>query len=359
MESYGEQLKRAREAKNLDLDTISRETSISAYYLEGLEAEDNGVFPGEAYMLGFLRNYADYLGLKSEVLLSLYRSKELQESPIPVGLIVRDKPGYFLPLLITGFFLFVGLAASLTFFLLSHRKIDDPSKVVLEKSSATKKYELSDKAFNGRVYLGDQIIFPAKDGDIILTVSDTLSAFGLQCPVGKLYTELSEEAELDIDGDAEPDLIVYLSDISSTDSSRGAEVRIVKRSGHEISVSHDEIPLASDVSSAHKRTVILDDNRAYPFTINGNFRGSCVFRYKIDRHEPVESYFSSGEVVTMTANNGIRIWMSNSNAVKFTVTADARSYDIEIGRAGQVLVQDIKWIKDSDGRYKIMVMELD
>ena len=111
MESYGEQLKRAREAKNLDLDTISRETSISAYYLEGLEAEDNGVFPGEAYMLGFLRNYADYLGLKSEVLLSLYRSKELQESPIPVGLIVRDKPGYFLPLLITGIFSFVGLAA--------------------------------------------------------------------------------------------------------------------------------------------------------------------------------------------------------------------------------------------------------
>ena len=359
MESYGEQLKKVREAKNLDYDTISRETTISVPYLIGLEEEDTGAFPGEAYMLGFLRNYAEYLGLNSELLLALYRSKKLQESPVPEGLIVHEKPPFFWPLIIGGIGLFLCAAIAVTTILLTHRKTDDSSEVVVDKSSVIKKYQLTDKTFNGRVYVGDQIIYPTPSGDIILTVSDTLSSFGIQCPVGKLYTELSEEAELDIDGDTATDLIVYVSDISVTDSSRGAEVRLLKRNGYSVSVNQDDIPFASEVVSNHKQFVVLEDNRAYPFTINGSFRGSCVFRYKIDRHDSVESYFTNGEVVTMTANNGIRLWMSNCNTVKFTITADSRNYDLEIGKAGQVLVEDIKWIKDTDGKYKIVVIELD
>ena len=61
----------------------------------------------------------------------------------------------------------------------------------------------------------------------------------------------------------------------------------------------------------------------------------------------------------MTANNGVRVWMSNGNTVKFTVVADTKSYDLEIGKAGQVLVQDIKWVRDTEGKYKLVVVELD
>jgi hypothetical protein len=61
----------------------------------------------------------------------------------------------------------------------------------------------------------------------------------------------------------------------------------------------------------------------------------------------------------MTANNGVRVWMSNGNTVKFTVIADTKSYDLEIGKAGQVLVEDIKWVRDSEGKYRLVVVELD
>ena len=64
MDSYGELLKNTRESKNLDLDKISRELTIEKRYLIALEEEDNGAFPGEAYLTGFLRNYAKYLELK-------------------------------------------------------------------------------------------------------------------------------------------------------------------------------------------------------------------------------------------------------------------------------------------------------
>ena len=362
MDSYGEILKKAREEKKLDIVTAARETSISEAFIKGLESEDLGAFPGEAYMLGFMRNYAEFLNVSPECVSNLYRAKKLQESPVPEGLIVHEKPWFFWPVIFTSSALFLVAVFVVLYIFVFNKKTDEMSEVVVDKNVTTKKYELTDKVFSGRLYTGDKIIYPSKNGKIVLTVNDALSSFGLQCPVGTLYTDLAEEADLDIDGDTMSDMIVYVSDISSTDSSRGAEVRIVKR-GEGVYITTGvtdtaEIPFASELGT-QKRIVILEDNRAYPFTLNGSFRGSCEFRYKVDRHDAVEGYFASGEVVTMTANNGIRVWMSNCNTVKFSITADSKGYDLEIGKAGQVLVEDIKWIKDTDGKYKLVVIELD
>lgn len=361
MESYGELLRKAREEKALDYDTISRETTITVQYIKGLEDEDNSAFPGEPYMLGFMRNYAEYLGVNPEPILALYKAKKLQESPVPEELIIHEKPSYFWPLVIGSAVLVLGIAITLFCILFFNKKTSNESDVVLDKSSKSKVYKLTDKAFSKRLYVGDQLIYQSAQGNIVLTVSDTLSSFGLQCPVGTLFTELAEESELDIDGDTVIDLIVYVSDISVSDKNRGAEVRILKRAGGTFvaSVNQDEIPFETEISSSYKQTVVFEDNRAYPFTLNGSFRGPCVFRYSVDRQESSESYLTSGEVVTMTANNGIRIWMSNSNTVKFSIVADSKNYDLEIGKSGQVLVEDIKWIKDTDGKYKLVVIELD
>ena len=45
--------------------------------------------------------------------------------------------------------------------------------------------------------------------------------------------------------------------------------------------------------------------------------------------------------------------------VKITIIADSKSFDLDIGAAGQIFVEDIKWIKDTDGKYKLVVIELD
>lgn len=360
MQSYGELLKQAREEKGLDYETVSYDITISVPYLKGLEEEDNSAFPGEPYMLGFLRSYSEYLGLNADAICNLFRAKKLQESPTPEALLSHEKPKYFWPLITSSIFVVIaGVTVFLILFFVKKNATKN-ADVVLDNGSSTKKYELSDTTFSNRVYKGDQFIYHAQNGDIILTVNETLGALGIQCPVGVLYTELAEEAELDIDGDAKTDLIVYVSDISYSDEKRGAEVRIIRRTGlnyAEAAITED-IPLASEVQGSTK-TVLFEDNRAYPFTLNGSFRGSCIFRYKIDRRDSVESYLTSGEIVTVTANNGIRLWMSNSNAVKLTIVADAKTYDIEIGKAGVVLAEDIKWIKDSDGKFKLVVIKLD
>ena len=201
------------------------------------------------------------------------------------------------------------------------------------------------------------------DGKIILTVRDTLSSFGLDTPSGVFYTDLAEESEIDINGDTAPDLIIYVSDLSYTDENRGVEVSVLARHGvasvGTTDVYTDDIPFASEVKSKYPQKVILEDNRAYPFTLNATFLNSCLFRDKIDSQDAVESYFTKGEVCTANPHNGIRLWISNSNAVKFTIIADTKTYNLDIGKAGHVLVEDIKWIKDNDGKYRLVVIELD
>lgn len=362
MESYGEILKNKREEKNLELNKISREISIEERFLKGLEDEDSGVFPGEAYLIGFLKNYSNFLELDTEYLLKLYHNKQLQEAPVPQELLYKPKARFVLPLVLSISAVLIALTLVL-FFVFRKKPVEDENVLV---SSKVKKqqYELSDKKFNARVYKGDQLIVPTNDSNskIILTVRDTLSSFGLDTPSGVYYVELSEESELDINGDNISDMILYVSDISSTDDSRGAEISVLLRHGVAMdldSVDVEEIPFASEVASKHPQRVILEDNRAYPFTVNASFRAGCLFRDKVDRENSVEGYFSKGEVFTASPHNGIRLWISNSNVVSLTIIADSKTFDLGMGNAGQVLVEDIKWIKDTDGKYKLVIIELD
>lgn len=363
MDSYGEVLRKAREAKELDLDRVSRDITIEKQYLQGLEDEENSVFPGEAYLTGFLRNYANYLELDADFILKLYHNKQLQESPVPEGLIERRKVPSILFTVVIPLTVVVIFAVVTLVLILTKKTGSDDEKIIVSNKSSTRQYEVGDKKFVQRVYKGDQLIIPTENGGkIFLTVHDTLSSFGIDTPSGTYYVDLAEESEIDINGDNSTDMILYVSDLSSTDESRGAEISVLLRHGISTarqSVILEDIPFASEIKSKHPQKVILEDNRAYPFTVNASFRGSCLFRDKVDRNNSIESYFERGELFTATPQNGIRLWISNSNALKITIIADARTFDLEIGSAGQVLVEDIKWIKDTDGKYKLVVIELD
>jgi cytoskeleton protein RodZ len=63
MQSLGEILSSARNEKGYSVDQVAHDTNISKNYLQYLENEEFDQFPAEAYLIGFLRNYSDYLGL--------------------------------------------------------------------------------------------------------------------------------------------------------------------------------------------------------------------------------------------------------------------------------------------------------
>jgi cytoskeletal protein RodZ len=364
MESFGDTLRKTREEKNIDIDTAVRETSISRQYIEALEKERTDVFPGETYLVGFLRNYSEYLGIDSKRIIALYKAKKIQESPVPEGLLHSPPSKILKPLLFSLIFLcLIAGGVCVYLFVIKPNTEADRGIVAVSAGQQPAEYTLTVMPIQKRIYIGDKINVPLDAGEYQLVVEDTLSVLALGTPQGTQFIELGEEVELDINDDRKADIIVYVSDISMDSAARGADVRMLikaesaSRSYEPVDLS--VIPETSTANSTEKQTVILQDTRAYPFTLNVVFRGTCNFRYQSDSKESVEQYFVSDDTLIVQSSNGIRLWMSNANSVKMQIIANTRTYELEIGKAGQVLVQDIKWIKDTDGKYKLAVIELD
>jgi cytoskeleton protein RodZ len=69
----GEVLKRTRTRHKIDIRTVEQQTKIRIKYLRALENEEWEVLPGPAYAKGFLRTYAQFLGLDGDALVDEYR----------------------------------------------------------------------------------------------------------------------------------------------------------------------------------------------------------------------------------------------------------------------------------------------
>ena len=69
----GEVLKRTRTRRKIDIRTVEQQTKIRTKYLRALENEEWDVLPGPAYAKGFLRTYAQVLGLDGDALVDEYR----------------------------------------------------------------------------------------------------------------------------------------------------------------------------------------------------------------------------------------------------------------------------------------------
>ena len=80
MARIGPLLKDARTARAISLDRVAEDTNIGLRYLSALEQDDFTIFPGEPYVVGFMRNYAEYLGLDGDGLIARYRAPEPVES---------------------------------------------------------------------------------------------------------------------------------------------------------------------------------------------------------------------------------------------------------------------------------------
>ncbi|HEY3308791.1 MAG TPA: helix-turn-helix domain-containing protein [Desulfuromonadaceae bacterium] len=70
--SPGAILKRCREYHNLSLEEAAEETKVGTNYLKALEDDQVKVFASLAYLKGFLRIYANYLGLNPDDVMRIY-----------------------------------------------------------------------------------------------------------------------------------------------------------------------------------------------------------------------------------------------------------------------------------------------
>src|SRR3974377_1705733 len=63
LETVGQDLRAARLRRGDDLATVSKALKIRKDHLESIEEDRIESLPGRTYAVGFVRSYADYLGL--------------------------------------------------------------------------------------------------------------------------------------------------------------------------------------------------------------------------------------------------------------------------------------------------------
>jgi transcriptional regulator with XRE-family HTH domain len=81
-DGLGEFLRRERELRHISLDEVAERTKISRRYLEAIEDERYDRLPGETFVRGFIRSYAQSVGLDPEDTLIIYNQARMgQEVP--------------------------------------------------------------------------------------------------------------------------------------------------------------------------------------------------------------------------------------------------------------------------------------
>jgi len=79
-QTIGQRLKAEREEQRLTLEKVFEATRIRIQYLQALEADDFTAMPSPMQARGFLRNYAEYLGLNFEQLLDELRAASTRQT---------------------------------------------------------------------------------------------------------------------------------------------------------------------------------------------------------------------------------------------------------------------------------------
>ena len=364
MVSLGEMLQTARNEKILTIDQVSRETNISIRYLEAMESENFSVFPSEPYIIGFLKNYSSYLDLDVQKIISLYRSLRIQEQPVPVEQLLTRQfkmPKFILPSLII--ILLLGLAGWGIYYLVINRSNNQSQSSAVVRSPV--EYIMDGNSMERRLYRNDSVMITVDFETYKIELYNLGEALTIRTPGGMEILDLGQEANIDINNDGIQELRITVVDFAKNNADMGALLHFHLMDTAVFAGVETEFGAAVTAASGSTviSTIIPPTVSAYPFTLQIVFQGYCMFRWEIlnerDRTDRNQRYFLRGEPLDITAQNGIRLWASNAQAARFQVIAGGRTYPVEIGVPGEVVVADIRWVRDDDGRYRLIFIKLE
>jgi len=73
MKTVGQILKQTRIKRNLEINQVAKATKIRPVYLKALEEDNYQKLPSATSTRGFIKNYAEFLGLASTEVLAIFR----------------------------------------------------------------------------------------------------------------------------------------------------------------------------------------------------------------------------------------------------------------------------------------------
>lgn len=134
MQTVAHLLKKAREAKGLSFEQIRETLKIHPRFLQALEESDYGVFSSPVHLKGFLKNYAEYLGLEVPAILAFWRREydEAQTKKKESFLTPLSRSFNITPGLILGAFTTLAVVGFSLYLLLAYRSVAEAPNLELE-----------------------------------------------------------------------------------------------------------------------------------------------------------------------------------------------------------------------------------
>jgi cytoskeleton protein RodZ len=387
MESVGQKLRDTREQHNFSLEQVARDTHISKQYLEALEKEQFSTIPGETYIIGFLRNYAEYLSLNPEEIVSLYRNIQIQEQPLPMTELLEPTgtkaPSRVLILLVIVLAVLAGGGYLLYRYVIASPRPARPQAEVIQEAARQgegQEFVFEEEAMTRWFSADDTIGFPLNGNTYRLQLINIDRTLTVKVPGGTLEMTVGQDRQLDVNGDGRNDLRILLNDIDATDVAKRANLSLYKITkaappqvaeaaeapeGEQgalteegeaaLSTTEEAAPVEAVEASAGAVPIITADSPA-PFRVSISFRGYCLFRYLVDNDIREERFFHKGENFSLDAKNEVRLWISNAGVVRLMVAGR----ELDVGRAGAVTTKQVHWRRDeASGQYVLEVVTIE
>ncbi len=81
-ETFGEYLRRERELRQISLQEVAEGTKIAIHMLKAMEADQWEKLPAELFIKGFVKSYAEFIGLVPEEVLLRYQQAKAEEGMV-------------------------------------------------------------------------------------------------------------------------------------------------------------------------------------------------------------------------------------------------------------------------------------
>ena len=82
MKTVGFMLKEAREKKGLTTSQVESTIKIREKFIIAIENDEFSILPSPSYAKGFVRNYAEFLGLPIDSTMAIFRRQTLESSKL-------------------------------------------------------------------------------------------------------------------------------------------------------------------------------------------------------------------------------------------------------------------------------------
>ncbi|MFP4382669.1 MAG: helix-turn-helix domain-containing protein [Spirochaetia bacterium] len=356
MESIGAKLRNTREEKGYTIEQVARDTHIAKRFITAMEDEDFSSFPGEPYLLGFLRNYSDFLGINPQDIINIYRNMKIQEQPAPIeGLIARKDPKKPIFISVAAVVL-LGLIGGLIYLFgtgaISFDRPERVSDAETEPEKITRVINFEEEMLEQRIREGTRVVFSLNNIDYTIDITDISDRVNLTYSGIDLSIGADSMEDLDLDNDNKTDLkIIARAVYPEEDSAVLRFDRVIEAPGgtaaEEGSALSETEELEADIllgtasqeSRRRESLPVVRASEAHDYFVEIDFRGYALLRYLIDGNQREEKYFKPGDVFRISVRNEFRYWLSNAGVTRVRIAGNP----VIFGRPGEVVTGLIRW----------------